>query len=55
MRRACKVVRISRSNYYYSSIRDDRALRQRILEIEEMRCGMDTNACMCCLDIRAGK
>ena len=37
MRRACRVIRISRSTYYYSSIRDDRALRQRIVEIAETR------------------
>lgn len=37
MRRACRVVRIGRSTYYYRSVRDDRALRQRILEIAETR------------------
>jgi putative transposase len=37
MRRACRVVKISRSTYYYSSIRDDRALKQRIVEIAETR------------------
>ena len=37
MRRACRVVKIGRSTYYYRSVRDDRALRQRILEIAEVR------------------
>jgi len=37
MRRACRVVEIGRSTYYYRSVRDDRALRQRILEIAETR------------------
>ncbi len=37
MRRACGVVRIGRSTYYYRSVRDDRALRQHILEIAETR------------------
>jgi putative transposase len=37
MRRACRVVRISRSTYYYSSTRDDRALKQRIFEIAQAR------------------
>lgn len=30
MRRACRVVEIGRSTYYYRSVRDDRAIRQRI-------------------------
>jgi putative transposase len=37
MRRACRVVRIGRSTYYYRTVRDDRALRQCILEIAETR------------------
>ena len=37
MRRACRVVKIGRSTYYYRSVRDDRALRQRILEIAGVR------------------
>ena len=37
MKRACRVVEIGRSTYYYRSAVDDRALRQRILEIAEAR------------------
>ena len=37
MRRACRVVEIGRSTYYYKSVKDDRALRQRILEIAKTR------------------
>ena len=37
MRRACRVVEIGRSTYYYRSVRDDRAIRQRIHEIAETR------------------
>ena len=37
MRRVCRVVKICRSTYYYRSVRDDRALRQRILEITDVR------------------
>lgn len=37
MRRACSVVQIGRSTYYYCSVRDDRDVRQRILEIAETR------------------
>ena len=37
MRRACRVVEIGRSTYYYKSVKDDRAIRQRILEIAEAR------------------
>ena len=35
MRRACCVLEIGRSTYYYRSVRDDRALMQHILEIAE--------------------
>lgn len=54
MRRACRVVRIGRSTYYYRTVRDDRALRQRILEIAETRVSTDTNASMCYCGVRAG-
>ncbi len=37
VRRACGVVRIGRSTYYYHSVRDDRALRRRVVEISEGR------------------
>ncbi len=37
MRRACRVVEIGRSTYYYRSVRDDRAIRKRIHEIAETR------------------
>jgi hypothetical protein len=55
MRRACRVVEIGRSTYYYRSVRDDRAIRERIHEIAETR-GYDTgiNASMYYLSVRAG-
>ncbi len=37
VRRACRVIALGRSTYYYLSVGDDRALRQRILEIAEAR------------------
>ncbi len=37
MRRACRVVEIGGSTYYYRSVRDDRAVRKRIHEIAETR------------------
>ena len=37
VRKACQVIGLGRSTYYYHSVRDDRALRQRILEIAEAR------------------
>ena len=37
MRRACAVVGLQRSVYYYKSIKDDRVLTQRIREIAEIR------------------